>query len=381
MLIMKRILILLLLITLLRGTSPVYAGEFPSLKSLKNFTHSRSLSFARKLQTHVSKLSQKNKPIRFNFRERKFQKALFKKARRATFRALPKEPSFANALTGTTFRVKYRGKSEIFGVVATHALQDIYVSSGMLGKEFNAVFTEGNVSRTIPAEVVQITPASMGDLALVKFPAEFEKFLHPLELENVELTFPVQGYSQGYAQNLLTKQAFPIVGKTSSGALTAQLPPAKLGDRSGFCGSPVFTANFQLAGIHVGSSYKTNIGYITPISVIQNLVKSYHDPKLKPQSIVLAGREIGRLAIDEYVASVELLDKHYRPLWKYSFRSKFSLSQAEKELAKQDNVAFVRLLVGRTMWIDEGARSYLVYDEMSQSRSILIPWNSQSTSK
>lgn len=310
--------------------------------------------------------------------EQNYQSAVFDASRRATFRAIPKDPSSVNAMTGTTFWITHNGKKEIFGVVATHALAHVFLFSGMLGREFNAIVINGNVARTIPAKVVQFTPTTMGDLALVKFPAEFEQFLHPIELKGTELTtFPSKGYAQGYARNLLSKQTFPITGKTSVGTLLSQLPKAEVGDRVGLCGSPVFTTDFHLVGIHVGSSYKTNMGYIAPVSVLQNLITSYYNPGSKPQSIVLAGREIGRLAMDEYVASLELLNAQHQYLWKYDTHAKFSLSAAEEEIAKRPDVAFVRLTIGRASWTDEETSSYIVYDEIFNARTITTPWPSK----
>lgn len=368
---MRRIFSLGIFICLLVAHSPLYGGGLPSVKNIKNLNRHSRLS----LRKAFNKLAQRNRDFVASARERKYQSELFNKARRATFRALPKKhDGLSNPFTGTTFWVSHKGQKEIFGVIAAHTLQDVYVSSGMLGKEFNAVVINGNVAHTIPAEVVQFTPPSMGDLALIKFPAKYESVLHPLKLETVELSLPAQGYSQGYATNVLSKQVFPIVGKTSQGAFISDLPAAELGDRAGLCGSPVFTTDFQWAGIHVGSSYKTNEGYITPVSVLQNLVKSYYNPQIQPQSIFLAGKKIGQLAMDEFVASLEFLNVNQQTLWKYDTHSKFSVSKAQEKLTQVPGVAFIRLTIGRARWTDATSEAYIMYDEVFNSRIITVPW-------
>ena len=375
MLNMRNLVSLGICICLLAVQSPLYGGGLPWIKGLKKVGSSGRLSLGKSIRTQITRLTQKTGELRVSALERKYQSALFNKARRATFRALPKEESsLSNPFTGTTFWVQHKGKREIFGVVAAHTLQDMYITEGMLGREFNAVVVNGNIARTIPAQIVHFTPPSMGDLALVKFPASYERFLHPLELKEVELDLPAQGYLQGYAQNILTRQIFPIIGKTSQGSFVSQLPTAQLGERAGLCGSPVFTTDFQWAGIHVGSSYKTNSGYIVPVAVIEDLVKSYYHPQLQPQSIMLGDREIGRLAMDEYVVSLELLNINQRTLWKYDTQSKFSISAAQEKINQIPGVAFVRLTIGRAHWSDVNADAHIIYDGSFNSRVVTVPW-------
>lgn len=326
------------------------------------------------LAKRIAELKQENAKLAAqNLQEREYQNKLFDRARRALFQALAYQDSPGNALTGTIIQVNRKGKKEIFGVIASHALQGVPYLEGSLGQGFQAVYVHDNVAHVIPAKVVQFSPSSMHDLALVKFPAEYEPLFEPIVLEDFKLKLPIQGYSQGYACNLLSKQTFPIMGRTSIGMLTSHLPAAELGQRAGLCGSPVFTKDFHLAGIHIGSSYDTNVGYIAPVSAIKNLVRSYHSSKgIKPVSLKLAGREIGRLAVDEYVSRVELLDEHFNPLWKEDTQIKFSLTQAERELANYPKAAFIRLTVGHSFW-EQGPKGSYVLDDASNPRIIITP--------
>lgn len=358
---------------LLGHSSPLYAIR-KSYRSIKGASSLASHSRLSSALARIVELERENARLAAqNLQERQYQSQLFDRARRAVFRALPYKNSPANAFTGTLIQVTHRGKKEIFGVVASHTLQSVPFLDGLLGREFQAVYIHNNVAHTIPAKIVQFSPFTMRDLALVKFPAEYESMFDPIVLEDFHLELPTQGYSQGYACNILSKQTFPIVGINSTGTLTSRLPAAELGQRSGLCGSPVFTTDFHLMGIHIGSSYKTNVGYIAPVSAIKNLIQAYHAPaQSKPFSLSLAGREIGRLAVDEYLSRIELLDEHYRTLWKEDTQAKFSLANAEQELASYPQAAFIRLTLGHSSW-EQGPKGTYVFDDNSNPRIIITP--------
>ena len=299
------------------------------------------------------------------------QEKAYSLARKAVFRALGPQLD-AMTLSGTLFKTSYNGQEEIFGVVPMHVLRNEDHVPGTLSYKFTAgVFTDTTI-KFIPAWVVQLSSSKTGDVALVKFRKQDEKLLSPLALNTQELTFPQQAYAQGFARNLLTRQTFQLMGTTSTGLLTAQIPAAYEGDRAGFCGSPVVNEQGTLQGIHVGSSYvpadpateaffnafrlnvpkvpQGDIGYVVPASFVQNLVTAYHEPKSKPMVVRLAGHEITRLAINEYVARIELLDKDHRQLWTKNTNFKVSFSAVETILRLRNDIRYIKLEIGRTHW-------------------------------
>ncbi len=378
---MKRLFLLFVAGILLTQSTPLYAGKKPTPKKRVRLSTSRlTRLLSAGIQTHealarrISELEQKNAQLAVqNQLERAYQSQLFDRARRAVFRAFPYESSSGHAFTGTIIKHNYKGHEEIFGIVATHALQGVPYSAGLfLNKEFQAVYVHGNVAHTIPAKVVQFSPFSMRDLALVKFDPEFEILFDPIPLEDFALKLPAQGYSQGYACNILSKQTFPIVGMTSVGTLTSRLPAAELGQRSGLCGAPVFTKDFRLAGIHIGSSYTTNTGYIAPLSTIKSLIQAYHAADTQPILLSIGGREIGRLAVNEFVSRIEILDASYRTLWKEDTKAKFSLGAAEEELTRHPQAAYIRLTIGKSVWEQDAKGSYIL-DDNSHPRLLITP--------
>ena len=359
---MKKYLLAGLFTTVLLAAAPLHAQK-PGSMAQKELLKSLQLRNAQ-LEKQIAQLQRAHERLLIqNAKESTYQTRLFNRAKQAVFRAMPKHKGSVNTYTGTVFEVRRNGRKEVFGTVAMHALQDVFATPGMLGKEFSALVVSGTQVKTIPARIVQLSSSAMGDLALVKFQPEDERLFRPLSLEEVSLSFPAQGYAQGYACNLLSKQTFSIVGNTSIGMLQAHLPAVDQGQRAGFCGSPVFTTNFRFAGVHVGSSYETNAGYIAPISVLQKLVESYHNPGKHVQSIVLADKEIGTLTITEYVARIEFLDANKQVIWEKETHSKFSLRNAEQELLQHPNTAFIRLYVGNSHWHTDEHGSYVLDDE------------------
>ncbi len=371
-----------LLTSVLLAATPLCAQKnLKALKSIGSLAEKASLQILEKrnlqLQKQLAQLQREHALlVAQNAKEQSYQTRLFDRAKRATFRAVPNEQFPASTFTGTVFEVLHNGRKEVFGAVAMHILQDVTNTPGMLDKDFSVVIVRGNRFRTLPARVVQLSSSAMGDIALVKFRPEDERLFQPLSLEEISLSFPAQGYAQGYACNLLSKQTFPIVGNTSIGMLKSHLPAAEKGKRAGFCGSPVFTTDFKFAGIHVGSSYKDNTGYIAPLSVLQNLVDSYHTPNTQPQVLLLAGKEIGRLAIDEHAIRIEFLDADYQVIWEKNTKYKFSLTEAEQKIQQLHNVSFIRLHLRKSYWHMDKHGSHLL-ENSSSPRVIVTPWLSK----
>lgn len=364
------------LCTLLAGVQPVFAQKLPKMPLLPNMARaskqiSSSISRAA-LMDRIARLEAENIRLRLrNEQERAYQAQLFTKGRQAIFRAIPTLTKPTNSYTGTVFQVQHQSEQEIYGVISTHALKATPNEEGMLNQHFAALVELEDGSAVIPAEVVQAMPSSMGDIALVKFSPEDEQKFEPLELETEPKVLPAQAYAQGYACNLLATQTFPLTGTTSLGALTGKLPAANKGDRAGFCGSPVFNQAFQLTGIHVGSSYITQTGYVAPASLLRRAVQALHNPQLKPFVLRLNGTVLAELAADEFVSQVQLLDAQQNVLWTRNTTGKFSLTAVQRLLNEMPGVAFIRLTIGQTHWMESEQGPYL-FNDVSSPRIVLV---------
>ncbi|MBR2082543.1 MAG: hypothetical protein IJ876_06025 [Elusimicrobiaceae bacterium] len=348
----------------------------------------------KQLEQVILKLQQQNAALE---RQIALQQTLssqsYQAAHKALFRALASDHS-TTSLSGTLFKTTYNGQEEVFGVVPMHVLRQENSDSGYLPRQFTAGIFTGHTVTFIPAQVVQLSSSKTADVALVKFREEDQALLEPLTLHTQPLQFPQQAYAQGFARNLVTHQAFQLIGTTSTGVLTAQIPAAYEGERAGFCGSPVVGEDQQLLGIHIGSRYVENfpqedtffsafqlnrpqitqgdIGYMAPASFLEQLVDTYHHPDLRPVEVVLGGQTITHLAVNEYVSRIELLGKASQVLWSKDTNLKVSWSAANAVLRLRSDIAYIKLYIGRTHAVSDNT-DWFVKDQ-DAVRTVLYPY-------
>ena len=348
----------------------------------------------RQLSTLLTKMEQQNAALERQIAaQQKLQANVLSQSRASVFRVIPSKNPTQHSLSGSLFKTTYQGQEEIYGAVPMHILRDAAVEAGMISYKFTAAVQTPQGIQAIPAWVVQLSSSTTGDLALVKFRKEDEPLLSALPLSTQANTFPQQVYSVGYARSILTEQAFQLVGTTSGGILTAQIPAAYHGERAGYCGSPIVNEQSQLAGVHIGSEYlseqnsvdelrnafrlhrpkvkKGDVGYVAPASFLQELVNAYHKPSSKPLAVRLGGYEITHLSINEYVSEIELLDKDLKQLWHKQIDYKVSYSAAEVALRFQPQVAYVRVHIGRSHWV-KNEKGWYVENTPNMS-SVLYP--------
>ena len=323
----------------------------------------------------VAKLEQENARLQTQLaQQNQLQARIFDHTQRAIFRALPTTQGPVNSFTGTVFQTEHNGKKEIFGVIAAHTLQDWSNNPALVSKHFTALVVKDGEPVEISAQVVQVSSPSMANLALIKFRPEDESLFDPMELTEQDLAVPMQVYSQGYACNLLSRQAFQITAKTSTGVGTGHIPAARKGDRAGFCGSPLVNEQEKLAGIHIGSSYETSTGYMAPAALLRELVENYHNKDATPVIINLAGKKIAQMPVNGYIKRIDFLDKNRQVVWHQDTSFKFSLRSAEEEIARRNDVAFIRIWVGYARWAQKGNSTFLEMDG-NYPDQIITRWN------
>ncbi len=272
--------------------------------------------------------------------------------RHATFMAEETTDRPTNPFSGTVFKTVYNGEEEIFGVVASHAIAQSTLDRA-LHRHFTMSVFDGEKMVKMPAEIVQLSSPSMLDVALVKFSPEAEPLFHPLRISEGPVQLGETLSSQGFAGNKDVNIPERKITKVTPLSVRTTLPIAR-DERPGLCGSAVVNGNKELVGIHTGSTYdrqdaQFDVGYATNASFLNKLVEAYHNGGNATFPLILNGREIIPLNVDEYISYVSFQDAEGKQLWQKGFDSKFSYSQVQ-EMLEIYSPRYIMVTVRRAAW-------------------------------
>ncbi|MGN0025177.1 MAG: hypothetical protein ACI351_07090 [Candidatus Avelusimicrobium sp.] len=272
--------------------------------------------------------------------------------RRATFQAAATTDAPTNLFSGTVFKTVYNGEEEIYGVVAAHA---IAVSSWdkALNRHFTAGVFDGEKMVKVPAEIVQLSSPSMLDIALVKFSPEAEKMFQPLRISEVPVKFGDVLSSQGFAGGTDVHLPNREITNVTPLSVRTTIPLARE-ERPGLCGSAVVNADHELVGIHTGSVYNCqgaqfDVGYATNASFLNILVEAYHNGGEATFPLILNGKNIIPLNVDEYISYVSFQNAEGKQIWQKGFDSKFSYSKVQ-EMLEEYSPRYITVTVRRAVW-------------------------------
>lgn len=327
---------------------------FPASKKASKAAETASSNEARQsLEARIASLRAQNQSLQAQIN------ALKKSGRLdgATFRASENDDPFSNVFSGSVFKTEYNGKEEIFGVVAAHTIApDVSHSSDALHKNFVVVMHINGERKRFPVEIVQVSAPSMLDMALVKFRPQDEAFLTPLTVQpNVQKGEPL--YSHGFASGSETEVPREVLAESYlSFRTTIPVPRDK---RPGFCGSPVLNSRHELVGIHTGSVYEKagescDIGFAMSAKFLNVLVEAYHNNGQAAFPLVVEGRTLANMNVDEYVSVVTFYDENMRQLWQQGFDYKFSQSKVAQAIRGIPQARYVITTTRRAYWEDDG---------------------------
>ncbi len=276
----------------------------------------------------------------------------------STFQARPSD-EIGNFVSGSVFKTE---QGEIYGVIPVHGLSfsSTHIYADMIQRHFTADVFDPVSQKfiSLPAEVVQISPSALLDMALVKFKPQDEVMLHPLSLSISMPTWNTPLSSQGFASRKAVHIPQRRVTKIEPFVIqTDMLFPRE--SRAGLCGGPVTDSTGQfLWGVHDGSSFvaedeKYDKGYVTPAWVLERLVQAYKNGGKAPVSIVVDGKKLLELNVDEYISQVLLRDSSEFQTGYYSVEHKFSY-QTFKQLLEEHYARYIDFTVHRVRWNETG---------------------------
>ncbi len=268
---------------------------------------------------------------------------------------------FNGGYSVTVIKTNYKGKEEIFGVIATHVLpmDDLHDDISLKPSFEVSVKLADGTETLLPAKVVQVSPQSMLDITLVKFNPKDEHLFRPLEISNKisvegEALFGY-GYGIGIARLILNR----ILQKNSLISMRTNVIDISEEERMGFCGSPILDMNGQVRAIHTGT--KDGSSYGTHARFINNLVQAYYENGESMYDLILDGHVLTKLNVDEYIPAFVVLDENSNILFKEYGRhamQKFSESKLRAAMALPHASTLV-LYSQRTMWDEIGGNTFL----------------------
>lgn len=276
---------------------------------------------------------------------------------RSTFIAHADKQGYGSPFSGAVFKTTYHGQEEIFGVVAAHALST--TMSSPLGQTFTARVYTPQGWKSVPAQVVQYSAPSMLDMVLVKFRPEDEKLFEPLSLSlqrpEAGETLQTQGFALGKAVFIPNR----TVVESSQMLLLTRMPFNE--GRNGLCGSPVTNEQNELVGIHTGSSkgLANDVGYAVPAAFLPLLVRAYHQPgREEVFPLVLDGRVVLQLKVDEYISEVRLSNALDEQLAYLRFGYKFPYHELTDNMLRL-SPRYIEFYVRKVAWTGHGKRRHL----------------------
>ncbi len=270
------------------------------------------------------------------------------------FRAYPKEDLDGHSFSGFVFSTSYKGREERFGVVVAHSASPEYTKS-VLGRFFTARVLSGGRAVDIPAEVVQVSPPSMLDLALVKFRPEDEKLFTPFKLAEQEPAIGEVLQGLGYSHNQVAFVPGRELLKNTLVSLRTRMPFPRI-DRAGLCGSPLLNDKHEVVAVHTGSSRfearpTDDIGFATKASYLHALVKAYHNEEGRAVFPLMLGNEkVAELNVDEYVSAVRIINGTGETIFRRVVYQKFPYSSIMDALPYG---RYVEMDISRVVWKDK----------------------------
>ncbi len=185
----------------------------------------------------------------------------------------------------------YQGKKYLWGVTVSHY-------------NFTQAVMEGQGGRLSPVHFIARGNSGLNDVTVFAVPAGQAKHITALKLASTPPKVGDSLHSLGYFNDKLNHETNRIVQAVYPHQIITSLQVASPHSREGACGGPVLDKNNQVVGIHAGSSYNRQIGFVIPAEHIRQLLQAYHEGLTK-QPLLFNGEKIGELSLHEAIVTVD----------------------------------------------------------------------------
>lgn len=276
-----------------------------------------------------------------------------------TFQAGDVSDMVTSRYSGTLFEAD----GHVFGAVAAHIFGNSEQDLTRLNRNFSATMYRDGQFVTVPARAVFVSP--LVDVALVEFNFKDKALLEqPFKLAH---NTPFMGQtlsSHGFVgqQEIVDVENRVVVEQTPLAFRTTM--PLAQNKRRGLCGSAVVNEQGLLAGMHTGSTRKTNaqedVGYVVPADVLYKLAHHYQQQDEMKFELDFDGHKI-YVGPNEYLAKLTLFDEQGNELWCGRSSDQYFSQKLVKTKIAEFSPRYVEFTIGRAGW-ENSYSSYLNYE-------------------
>ena len=261
--------------------------------------------------------------------------------------------------------------------MASHVLPESYYTlrSSLQRKFHIQMMRDDGTVDILPAKVVQISPRSMLDVSLVKFSPEVEKSVIPLELSETSAEKNEKLFSTGFGAGIRQEEMRTVQKKSFLSVVTDQ---NLVGDRQGFCGSPLVDSNGKVKAIHTGTKEAKDapdVSYGTHAKFVNLLIDAYHNEGKALYDLEIDKQTLARLNVDEYISAIYLYDANGKRILQKNVEDKFSQSFLERSLHENPQAAYLQLTTRKAQWeVDADGDSILKEDRSRSDKTKRQHW-------
>lgn len=269
--------------------------------------------------------------------------------------------AFQTRIPASAFVIEetYKGKKYMWGVTASHYG---FIKPAIQVGRFNY----------LPISFLAQGNRNANDVTIFPLPAQLKPHVKPLPLAAQSPNIGETLFSLSFFnKELYYEPGRKLLEKTSLRMVTSlKIDPEIL--REGACGAALLNQQGEVVGMHVGSSRSRSIGFVIPVEQIYLLLQEYHQPGSAQTSVLLHGRELFKLAINEGIIRV-----HARKNGQV-IRTRFSYHH-EKDLDYNHLENFIDLSEADEIGLSIERTNFSNKNQMQESYYLTFPLSTSST--
>ncbi len=200
--------------------------------------------------------------------------------------------NFKIRATAFAFEENYKGGKYLWGASATHYL---------FGKPAAIYSPKKKVKRV---KVKAQGGPGMTDFSLFTIPDEMLPHISTLKMATQLPKVGDELFSMGYFEDSFHVETKRIVKEINTQRIITTLDRNEGRYREGACGSPVLNSRGELVGMHIGSSYNHQIGYVVPLNRLRQLLKAYRNNGIAKEELFFDGVKLGDINVNEYITAI-----------------------------------------------------------------------------